>query len=247
MFDISGMSQKYGLTTEQTKIIENAYLALPEERRENFGQADFEALLANQGWQRGGDDPPMPPPKYDLDFAGLELMPTPGAAVMALITKNAAEQRQINKNIKAAEAEEVAKTIEEQAEEMKKKAVLQLVMGCISGAVSIAGGLCTACRAGSALGAKMESGQAMLKSTQLGGEQSAWQGLSTIFSTVSQYYGTVYDANIKEMDAKIERTRSGIDALKDLNEALTDLIRKSLQTSESVQESSNQARAKILG
>ena len=48
------------------------------------------------------------------------------------------------------------------------------------------------------------------------------------------------------MDASIERDRASIEQLKDINEALTDLIRKSLSTAEAIQESANQARSEIL-
>ena len=45
----------------------------------------------------------------------------------------------------------------------------------------------------------------------------------------------MYDANIKEMDAEIEKSRSTVEQLKDINEALNELIRKSLSTAEAIQ------------
>jgi hypothetical protein len=255
MLDISSLTQKYGLSPQEAKQVEASFQALPAETRENFGEIDFKSLLANHGLQSqlpelAKDRPDLETPKTltpsSAQLEGLASTATPGAAIMALLTKSAAEQRQANKEIKAAESKAVADTIMEQASEMREKAVVQLVMGVASGTATIAGGAITAGKSSLAMGQGLSQGQAMLSSTQIGGLSTSFQGGSTVFSTISQFSGTMYDASIKEQDASIERSRSTIESLKDVNEALTELIRKSLSTAESMQETTNQTRTRIL-
>jgi hypothetical protein len=258
MFDISAMSKNYGLTETQTKAVMDSYLALPEEQQAVFGQKDFELLLANKGYVflPGGElsNPVLAQPKTEVpsaatlkgyleDFEGTASL---AACVMFLLTKNAAEQRQANKEIKAAEAEATAQAIEDQAKEMREKAIIQLVLGIVSGAITIAGGAIAAGKAGAGIGQNMDSGQASLYNTQIGGEQQAIGGVANIANTFSQFIGTEYDAKIKELEAKAERSRSTVETLKDFNEALDEMIRKTIQTAEAIAESANQARSKIL-
>ena len=252
MLDIRAVSEQYGLTSEQASSLEASYRSLPKDLQDGFGIRDFETLMASKGI-RGfppgdGDLPSLPQarsaPSLSSNFAAIA---SPGAAIMALLTQNAAEQRQINKEVKAAEAESVAKMIESQAKDMREKAVIQLVMGVASGAITIAGGALTAGKASASLNAgNVSQNTALQTNVKLTGESQAYQGAASIASTLSTFAGTMYDAKIKETDAKIERARANVENLKDVNEALTDLIRKSISTAEAIQESANQARGKIL-
>ena len=251
---IRSLRKDYGLTADQIGLLEASYRKLPQDKRDAFGKADFDTLMANDGIRdfgaAGGGAPELVPAKASgwgsLTIDSFAATATPGSAIMALLTKNAAEQRQINKEVKAAEAESIAQTIEKQADEMREKALIQLILGVVSGAVTIAGGAFTAYKSGVALGQGLDAGQAALTNAKISGYGQAFQGSSSILGTVSQYIGTKYDAKIKEMDASIERSRSNVESLKDFNEARNELIRKSLSTAEAMQESANQARSKIL-
>jgi hypothetical protein len=258
MFDIGAMSKNYGLDAEQTQSVKESYQSLPPEKQASFGVKDFELLLTNKGYTflPGGklSDPNLDKPKAQVptgealkNFAkGFEGTASLGAVVMSLITKDAAEQRKINKEIKAAEAESTAQSIEEQAKEMREKAIIQLVLGVVSGAVTIAGGAIAAGKAGSALTKNLDPGAAALTNTKIGAEQQAYGGVATITNAVSQFVGTKYDAKIKDLEAKEQRSRSTVENLKDFNDSLTELIRKTIQTAESIADSTNQARSKIL-
>jgi hypothetical protein len=255
------MGRSFGLTREQSVEAESKFQALPEGLKASFNQKDFELLMKGPGIPfllAGRDEPPLSPPATVSgsssggtsklsSLLGSEGGATLGAAVMAMMTMSAAEQRQANKEIKAAEAEATAQKIEDQAEKMKEKAILQLVMGVLSGAITIAGGAITAGKAGAAMGSGMSQADATLYNTKLGGQQQAYGGGATIVNTVGQFIGGMYDAEIKKMDADIERSRANVEALKDFNEGLTELIRKSLDSAQSMAESANQARSKILG
>jgi hypothetical protein len=260
MSDISALSKNYSLTTDQVKDLEQEFLKLPAAQQKSFGQADFERLLANKGYvvlvKTEGESPDLQKPKQDGSetmtnlktfFSGFDASASLGAAVMSLITKNASEQRQVNKEIKAATSEATAQSIEEQAKEMKEKAIIQLVLGVVSGAITIAGGAATAGRAGAAATSGLSDGTATLTNTKIGAQQQAYGGAASIVDTVSQFVGTKYDAKIKELEAETERSRASVDSLKDFNDSLTELIRKCLDTAQSMADNTNQARAKILG
>jgi hypothetical protein len=260
MSDITTLSKNYSLTTDQIKDLEQEFLKLPATEQKNFGQADFERLLANKGYvdinKTDGESPDLQKPKQDgaqtmtnlkSFYSDFEVTASLGAAVMNLITKNAAEQRQATKEVKAATAEATAQSIEEQADKMKEKAIVQLVLGVVSGAITIVGGAATAGRAGAAMGSGMSDGNAMLANTKIGAQQTAYGGAASIVDTVNQFMGTKYDAEIKEIEAETERSRASIDSLKDFNDSLTELIRKCIDTAQSMADSTNQARSKILG
>ena len=252
MLDISAMTERYNLTPDQANRLEASYRSLPQDKQDNFGINDFELLMDNQGIKRlgaqGEELPNLPKSKLSAaitsDFVAIA---SPGAAIMALLTENAADQRQINKELKAAQSESTAQLIESQADDLREKAVIQLALGIVSGAISIAGGIVTASKAVIALNSTDTSKNfAMQTNAKLNAESQAYQGGSSLASTVSTFFGTKIDAKIKETDATIERSRSNVESLKDINEALTELIKKALSSAEAIQESANQARSKIL-
>ncbi|MDR3037950.1 MAG: type III secretion system translocon subunit SctB [Candidatus Adiutrix sp.] len=186
--------------------------------------------------------PALARPAADFDpalLAGQGL--SPGAAVMALITQDAAEQRKVNKELIAAQTQETVAAINKQAEEMREKAVTQLVCAIVSGVVSIAGSV-AALGTGAKLGFKADGTAAVMNSIQ-----SGVKGTADIIQAGGQFAGTMADARIKELEAKTERLRSDRDTLKDFNSAWTELIQKSLSAGEAIQQGLNQARAKILG
>jgi hypothetical protein len=254
MFDIGAMSQKYGLNPEQTRAVENRFQSLPDASKAAFGLADFEALLGNETFTAGAAEGHMERPTLDSPRQGDHFVTlgaydgsaTPGAAVMAILSKGAAEQRQINKEVRAAQSEATAKLIESQADDMRDKALVQLALSILAGAISIVSGAVAAGKSGNAMLTKLDSGQATLLNTKIGAEQQTYQGMGTLVNAYSQFVGSLYDTDIKKMDAEIERTRASSESLKDINEALTDLIRKCLSAAEAIEESANQARSKIL-
>lgn len=222
---------------------------LYKEKGSRLTEADFQNFLAaNQldGRKFSFNELPAlakPGLDYYLDILG-EGGLSPGAAIMALITKDAAEQRKANKEMINLQTEEVVANIEEQAKEMRNKAVAQLVMGLVSGSLSIAGGL-TSLGVGAA-GLKAGTDITML-GQKMGAVGSIFQGATSLIGAGGQFAGAMYDGAIKELEAKAERLRADRDILKEFNNSWTDLIQKTLSASDAIQQSMNQARAKILG
>ena len=59
--------------------------------------------------------------------------------------------------------------------------------------------------------------------------------------------GAQYAAAMKEMEADQERMRASRDALKSINDSLSELIQKSISTQDAIQQNMNQTRSRILG
>lgn len=62
---------------------------------------------------------------------------SPMASINALITEMSAEQRKENREVMKAQTDSIAMSMEQQADEIRKKAVAQLVCGVVSGAINI--------------------------------------------------------------------------------------------------------------
>ncbi len=185
--------------------------------------------------------------------------PSPGAAIMAAITDISADQRRQNKDIMIQESMTIVETMEKQARELKNKAITQLVMGIVSGTVTIAQGAV-------AIGMSAKAPKAPGKDAQAGGPEMATynrqlaahtakvqgvtgslEGLGRALSSSGQAAGGFYDSTIKEMDADIEKMRAAVENLRSLNQSFTELIQKSQGSYDSIQQAMTQARNKILG
>jgi hypothetical protein len=258
MLNINSLISGTTLNSQQADVIRNSYEALSPEKKALFSNNDFENLLVANGYHNSqsgfnagnntGNRPELPSPSIDtLDVSSFEGMASLGAAVMALITKNASEQRQENKDIVAQRSDNVVNEIQNQAKEMKKKAIVQLILNIVSGAISIASGIAGVKGATKAMASGLKGEQLALANTKITSYQTSISGLGSIVGAVSQFYGGLSDSNVKEMDANIEREKASIEFLKQCNDSLSELIQKSLATAQAIQESTNQARSKILG
>lgn len=200
--------------------------------------------------------PTLPPPMgtgalWDNGLAGL---PSFCANYLALIGDLAADQRRQSAEQRALQTENIIDKIEDQAKEMRAKAIFQLCMGVASGLLSIAQGVMSyrMMSSGTAANAKIADPAArshadMLLNTKVQSFNSAAGGTVGTVGSISQAVGGMYDAEIKLMDADIERARAQTDALKSLEESLRELIQKMLSTMDSIQQGTNQTRTKILG
>ena len=171
-------------------------------------------------------------------------MPAPGALVMALITEISADQRQQNRELSWAQTEAIVDSMQEQAKEMRNMAIAQLVLGMAAAATTVAGGIAQSSMAASGL--KMDAADKALQSSKAQGVGTAVGGGASFLSAGSQFAGSMYQASFKEMEADQERMRALRDSLKDLNEGLKELIQKTLSSTESMQQSKNQATTRIL-
>jgi hypothetical protein len=173
---------------------------------------------------------------------GWTTLPAPGALIMALITELSAEQREQNRETIWAQTEAVAESMKTEADKMREMAKIQLAMGLVASAVTVAGGLTQGLMTrGGGTGP-----EAMLTAARAQGAGQAVGGGAGIFSAMGQYFGTMYQAEFKEMEADQEKMRTMRDSIKDFNDGLKELIQKSLASADSIQQSRNQAMTRIL-
>ena len=84
------------------------------------------------------DLPTLTPPKSSSGALGAWVgVASPMASINALITEMSAEQRKENREVMKAQTDSIAMSMEQQADEIRKKAVAQLVCGVVSGAINI--------------------------------------------------------------------------------------------------------------
>lgn len=187
------------------------------------------------------------PTGYKIDTSNLPsgISASPGATLSILITEFAAEQRAQNKNTIKAETESIAKQIESQANDLRDKAKLQLAAGIVSGLASIGSGVFSIVRSAQSMDLVKEAFKKHDNMTTA--ISKIIDGGKNIADTAINFAASQQDVQIKEKDAAIERMRSEVEALKSLDQSLSELISKTLSSSEAIQANMNQTRTKILG
>jgi len=180
-------------------------------------------------------------------------LPSFGSNYMALITELAADQRKQTADQKALQTEMLISNIEEQADKIRTKAALELTASVITGATQIASGIFTVAKVSSGMAgsqnmsAKQLNAQALTVTTKVGAQSGAITGAGTILSGAFTFGSTMVEAESKELEADAERIRAMQDLLDRQDQALHELIQKSLSTQETIQQNINQTRTKILG
>lgn len=168
--------------------------------------------------------------------AGLGGVSSMWAKALSLITEMSAEQRQATRDQKALQTEMQIDNIMEQADTIRNKAIAQLVLGVVTGAVSIGMGF-----GGIGLQANGKD-QVFMQSYN-----NISSGFSGALSGAGQAAGSFFDANVSELQAKEEQIKAMTDQLESLDQSLKELVQKALSTQNAIQENMNQTRTKILG
>lgn len=216
---------------------------------------DFQTAVA----QVKADLPTLPPPLTTTltslgEWVG---MPSPAALFASVIVKDAAEQRVQNRETIRAQGEEIVGLMEEQADKIEKGAMQKFACAVAGAAVSMAAG---AVSLGIAMaGVKVdEAGKLHMKSGTGAIDSQVTSGVAQSFNTMISSVGTIINAGgdyaqsiqqaeTKRLEAKQEQIRTYQELTKQTNEAMRDLIAKSLDFMNSMQANQNQTRTKILG
>ena len=177
-----------------------------------------------------------------LSYAATAALPSFGASYMALITETSAEQRRQAGEQRDLQTEVIAEKINQQAKEMRKKAVTQLVIGVTTGSLQVALSAATMVKQSAKLNSANKIGDIAERNaatTKINTDAQTVnqinQGVGSTLSSINQFAGTMFDANIKEMDADIECSRTMLDKLKSLDESLREVIQKTLGTIDNIQ------------
>ncbi len=196
--------------------------------------------------------PALAPPIWEQDFTSYApgALPSFGSNYMALITEIAAEQRKQTADQKALQTELLIANIEEQADNIRTKAALELTAGILSGATQIASGVFTTVGVGRGMkgvSGDAFTGTAMTVTTKVQAQAGAIGGAGSIVSSAFTFGAGMVEAGGKELEAEAERIRATKDMLDRIDDALHELIQKSISTQDAIQQNMNQTRQRILG
>ncbi|MBQ7738713.1 MAG: hypothetical protein IJT59_03560 [Desulfovibrionaceae bacterium] len=191
---------------------------------------------------------PDVPPSENVDFSSLPKMVgtlSPGAAFAALCIKEALAQNEQNQKQLLAQGEAVAKEMNDQADNISRGALKQML-------ASIAAGVFTA--VGSAVASvktlKLDANVSTNEFTQLMVPANNWQtagkSLAEGSNSIGAYLNAREQADNKRLDAQIEWQRTAMENLKTSMQAQRDLVNKAIDFMNSMQANMNQTRTKIL-
>lgn len=223
---------------------------------------------AHMGYSTKRDEPVIQPPAKRLTAPaanGLPSMPETsgviaysagvpsiGASVLALITEYAGEERSESHEQRYLSAQATAEKIHEQADKMRDQAVVNLCLGLMSAAVSVATSVYTL-KSSMKIDAQAQTleGDARTdflkrENLKLDAKTSTMKAGGSVLDAIAKMADSFMSAEIKDMDAQIEMMRQNTESLKSLEEALKEVISKALSTQQAIEENVNQTRTRIL-
>lgn len=173
-------------------------------------------------------------------------VPSPGAMLAALCVKDACQQNEENQKQLMSQAENVQKEYKAQADEIRKNAITQIVVGCVSAAISATLSGISAYKT-----SKVDSDLVGTNAEKALQGARNWATASKfteqVINSGSTYANLNMQAETKKMDATIEQCKVMMEQLRTSQQAQRDLISKSLDFMNAMQSNINQTQAKILG
>lgn len=193
----------------------------------------------------------MPNPK---DWVAL---PSPGALFASVILKDAAEQRRTNRSIIQAQGSQIASLMEQQADKIEQGAMQKFACAVAGAVVNMAAGAVSMGVAAAGVGRSAETGRlsfgagsgadAQLTAAISQSISTMISSAGTIISSGGDYAQSMRSAEAKRLEAEQEQIRTMMEQTKQTNDAMKELIAKSLDFMNAMQANMNQTRAKILG
>lgn len=193
----------------------------------------------------------MPNPK---DWVGL---PSPGALFASVILQDAAEQRRTNRSIIQAQGLQIVDLMEQQADKIEQGAMQKFACAVAGAVVNMAAGAASMGIAAAGVGRNTETGKLDFQAGGAADGQltaAVSQSISTMISSVGtiissggDYAQGLRSAEAKRLEAQQEQIRTMMEQTRQTNDALKDLVSKSLDFMNSMQANMNQTRTKILG
>lgn len=193
----------------------------------------------------------MPNPK---DWVAL---PSPGAMFAGVILQDAAEQRRVNRSIIQAEGMQMVDLMQQQADKIETGAMQKFACAVTGAAVNMAAGAASIGVGAAGVG-RTASGKvtfrpgaggvdAQLTSVMAQSISTTISSAGSMISAGGDYAQSMRSAEAKRLEAEQEQIRTMLEQTKQTNEALKDLIAKSLDFMNAMQANMNQTRTRILG
>lgn len=194
------------------------------------------------------DSPNLPTPEQtsSKDLKAWTNLTSPWALVASLIIDQAQQQRQTNLTMIKTEGEMIVANIEQQADKIKEGAIQKFACALTGAALNIAGGLTSL--GSHAIGMKQgAAGNPQMVEATAQSLNGIFGSAGSMFTAGGEFGESLRSAESKELEADAERIRTTLELTKQSDEALRDLVSKSLDYINSMQSNMNQTRAKILG
>lgn len=189
------------------------------------------------------------------NLSGWLALPSPAALCAAVILKDAAEQRSVNRSIIQAQGMQIVDLMEQQADKIESGAMQKFACAVAGSAVNMAAGMTSFCVAGAGFRKAQSSGlDTAIAKAALDHSNSMAQSFSSIVSSAGNmisaggdYAQSLRSAEGKRLEARQEQIRTMMEQTRQTNDALKDLIARSLDFMSSMQANMNQTRTRILG
>ena len=184
-------------------------------------------------------------------------LPSPAAMFASVILLDAAEQRRTNRSIIQAQGMQIAGLMMDQADKIEKGAMQKFACAVAGAVVHMAAGGASIGVAAAGVGRSSTTGRLNFMAGKAADAQltaAVAQSFSTMISSTGsvitsggEFAEGLRNAEAKRLEAQQEQIRTMMEQTKQTNEALKDLISKSLDFMNSMQANMNQTRTKILG
>lgn len=192
--------------------------------------------------------PQLPDPLSQL--SGMIAAPSLGADILSLVQELMDDERRANNEQRIAESKAVVEELHNQADDMRTQAAVNLGLGLTTAAIQISASVVQTAMSSAtmknSLSGKLSSEQVMASNQKVSGISEGIKGFATATSSVKEFVSSLYDASMKDRDAKIEMIRAYAAQLESLNDALKEVIRNARENQNAIQQNTNQTRVKIL-
>ena len=161
----------------------------------------------------------------------------------------AAEQRRTNRSIIQAQGLQIVDLMEQQADKIETGAIQKFACAVTGAVVNMAAGAASLGVAAAGVSRSSDGGLNMRAGNAADGQLTAAvaQSFNSMFTAGGEFGQSMRSAEAKRLEAEQEQIRTMMEQTKQTNEALKDLVSKSLDFMNSMQANMNQTRTKILG
>lgn len=247
-------------SVEYNKLLEQAQAKGVSAAR--VDEALIEALQAGKDFTAAVRDvrsqlPELAAPRDNSgDLSGWVALPSPAALFASAILKDAAEQRRVNRSIIQAQGRQIVDLMEQEADKIKTGAVQKFACAVTGAVVNMAAGATSIGVAAAGVGRNASGRLEMNVGSAADGQLTAAaaqsfnsmiSSLGSMFTAGGEFGQSLRSAEAKRLEAEQEQIRTMMEQTRQTNDALKELVAKSLDFMSSMQANMNQTRTKILG
>lgn len=181
-------------------------------------------------------------------------LPSLGAVALSALQELTDEQRRATNLQRYQQAMTIVDTLHDQADKIRDNATTAFALAITSSVITIGASLYNVAQTSRMLNSTSSIESDVLRAAtiqaetqRIGSVSQSLGGVANMFSSSATFSDTIGQAALKEYDAVVEQMRADNAQLDSLVDSLREVIRKAVETQESIAQAENQARTKILG